>query len=179
MTNSQKSSKTDSNCVLESHLAHTHNNHIVRSRVVVDARETMPRLDVIKWTVIWFHCQRYGASICARFLLILWNTVVINVQAIHSFDTTIYDHIVNIDQLVVTTWTCDIDSPAQQITGRMVESCVVKVVDPARSNFACILLWIPERKKNNAHNIHRVWFVLLIRLYLWMSSSRSPKYPYW
>lgn len=62
---------------------------------------------------------------------------VINVQAIHSFDTKIYDHIVNIDQLVVTTLDVRLRFTTNHWPNRLLSK---HSIDAARFYFACILL---------------------------------------
>lgn len=103
-------------------------------------RKNHAKLDVIKLTVIWFHCQRYGAmSELVNVSLWTWNALPISFlncsllsanfvvfffirdkqsSGCSSLTQKIYDHIVNIDQLIVTTSTYRFEFPAIQRSNR-------------------------------------------------------------
>lgn len=103
------------------------------------------KLNVIKLTVIWFHCQRYGAMsepviqsvssasqpanerthkslhISFEMRCLLWNLCDKQSSGCSSLTQIIYDHIMNIDQLIVTTSVYRFKFPAIQ----PVKSCIL------------------------------------------------------
>lgn len=144
--------------------------------------QTEARLDVIRLTVIWFHCHWYRRSTFAHTNLFCAISLIrfafffemCKLVRCWSLTHKIYDHIVNIDQLIVTIWTCKkFHRPNRALQKYLIDSrhysdltrvaCIIACSVSPFMLFSCFLMSL----KLWSANIVRVICTRFI--FLWMS----------